>query len=149
MTEAHEESVRQTFIELVQSVIIAITKTSKKRDSKAIFHYITTKYTSSTTESTITDYTTTLKWQNLLINTPTLKGDSYFVIIENDNLNNDSLSGDENVENSDQTPMYVEHNTPTKNFAKPILTQARHDNFHEVQQCYNSRIYGIKIIGTR
>ena len=65
-------------------------------------------------EPTITDYTTTLIQQNVLIDKSTLKGDSYFVISENNNLNNDYVLGDENVQDSDQTPLYVECNTPTK-----------------------------------
>ena len=66
-----------------KSAIAAIRKTSERPDNKAIFNYFTSKYASNTTESTITDYITTLILQNVLINKLTLKGDSYFVIGEN------------------------------------------------------------------
>ena len=47
------------------------------------------------TESAITDYITTLIQQNVLIIKPKLKGDTYFVVSKNDNLNNDSVPDDE------------------------------------------------------
>ena len=43
-----------------------------------------------------------------------LKGDSSFVISENDNPNNDFVPDNKNVENFDETPMYKDHNTHTK-----------------------------------
>ena len=94
MIGAFEERVSEIVLKQIKSAIVAIWSTGKRPDSKAIFNYITSKYASNTTESTITE--TTLIQQNVLINKPALKGDSYFVI-ENDNLNNDSLPDDENV----------------------------------------------------
>lgn len=46
------------------------------------------------------------------MNKTTFKSDSYFVVIENNNLNDDSISGIKNAENFDQTPPYTDHNTP-------------------------------------
>ena len=62
-------------------------------------------------ESTITDYITMLLKENVLTNKPKLKGKPYFVMNENDNLNNDSAPDDKNVENFNQTRMYINHNT--------------------------------------
>ena len=60
MTDALEESVSKIFIKQIKSAIVAIRKTGKRPDSKVIFNYITSKYASNTTESTITYYITTL-----------------------------------------------------------------------------------------
>lgn len=46
------------------------------------------------------------------MNKTTFKSDSYFVIIENNNLNDDSIPGIKNIENFDQTTPYIDHNTP-------------------------------------
>ena len=55
---------------------------------------------------------TILIQQNALMNKTTFKSDSYFVIIENNNLNDDSIPGIKNIENFDQTPPYIDRNTP-------------------------------------
>lgn len=52
--------VQNIFIKQIKSAIVAIRKTGKRSDSKAIFNYITSKYASNTTKSTITDHITTL-----------------------------------------------------------------------------------------
>ena len=61
-----------------------------------------------------------LLYQNVLMNKPTLKG----------NFSNDSLPDDKNVQNSDQTPMYRDHNAPLKKFTKPISAQSSYDSFY-------------------
>ena len=62
-------------------------------------------------ESTITDYITILIKENVLTKKPTLKGNPYFVMGENDTLNNDTAPDDKNVESFNHTPMYINHNT--------------------------------------
>ena len=41
---------------------------------------------------------------------------------------NENLPDNESVENFDQTPMYIDHNTPTKKSTKPTSTQTSNDN---------------------
>ena len=62
-------------------------------------------------ESAITDYITILTKENVLKNKSTLKGNPYFVMSENDTLNNDTDPDDKNVENFNHTPMYINQNT--------------------------------------
>ena len=53
---------------------------------------------------------------------PTLKGD----------FSNNSLPDDKNVENSDQTPMYIGHNSSSKKVAKAISAKSGYGSFCEV-----------------
>ena len=98
---------------------------------------------SNTTKSTIKDYITILILQNVLINKPTLKDDSYFVI-ENNSLNSDSLPDDENVGNFDQTLMYIDHNVLLEKFTKPISTKTSHVNFYKVLDSMKAELMVLK-----
>ena len=61
-TDVLKESASEIFIMQIKSVIFAIRKTGQRPDSTAMFNYITSKYVSNTTESTITGYITTLQF---------------------------------------------------------------------------------------
>ena len=75
-----------------------------------------------------------LLYQNVLMNKPTLKGD----------FSNDSLPDDKNAENSDQTPMYRDHNAPSKKFTKPISAQNSYDSFYEVLDSKEAQLMVLK-----
>ena len=68
------------------------------------------------------------------MNKPTLKGD----------FSNDSLPDDKNAENSDQTPMYRDHNAPSKKFTKSISAQKSYDSFYEVLDSKEAQLMVLK-----
>ena len=68
------------------------------------------------------------------MNKPTLKGD----------FSNDSLPDDKNAENSDQTPMYRDHNAPSKKFTKPISAQNSYDSFYELLDSKEAQLMVLK-----
>ena len=114
MVDVRDVTVSYIFIDKIKSAITDIRKTNKRSDSKAIFQYITSKYAPKTTESDILNFLNKMVEQKIFINKPTIKGDSYFIVNRgNKDLNNDTVTHAVGT-NIDQTPTFINCNTPNK-----------------------------------
>ena len=115
MADAGEVSVSNIFVEQIKTAIRNIRKASNRRpDNTAIYQYVSKNFTSNLNENDIVTYIASMIDKNIIVNNPTLKGDSYFIVADSKTQPGDEVSNDNQHELFQQTPPRIDCNTPEK-----------------------------------
>ena len=93
MADASEVSVSNIFIGQIKTAIRNIRKVSNRRpDNTAIYQYVSKNFTSNLNENDIVTYIASMIDKNIIVNNPTLKGDSYFIVADSKTQPEDEVS---------------------------------------------------------
>ena len=115
MADASEVSVSNIFIKQIKTAIRNIRKVSNRSpDVKAICQYVSKSFASTLNENDIASCIASMVDKNIIVNNPTLKGDSYFIVADSKTQRGDEVSNDDQHEFFQQTPPRIDCNTPEK-----------------------------------
>ena len=93
MADASEVSVSNISIEQIKTAIRNIRKVSNRRpDNTAAYQYVSKNFTSNLNENDIVTYIASMIDKNIVVNNPTLKGDSYFIVADSKTQPEDEVS---------------------------------------------------------
>ena len=87
---------------------------NRKPEVKAKYQYVTKKFASNLNEKDFLSYIASMVDKNIIVNNPTLKDDSYFIIVDSKNQQGDEVSNNGQHELFQQTRFGIDCNTPEK-----------------------------------
>ena len=87
---------------------------NRKPEVKAKYQYVTKKFASNLNEKDFLSYIASMVDKNIIVNNPTLKDDSYFIIVDSKNQQGDEVSNNDQHELFQQTRFGIDCNTPEK-----------------------------------
>ena len=115
IADASEVSVSNIFIEQIKTAMRSVRKASNRRpDVKAIYQNVSKNFASHLNENDIVSNIASMVVKNIIVNNPTLKDNSYFIVADSKTQQGDEISNDNQHKLFQQTTLRFDGNIPEK-----------------------------------